>query len=428
VTKTQHSSRRRGRIKEVRPGSWTIRVYFGRGSNGSALFGHQTVQGTRRDAERALTVLLKKKDEGLQPERFKKSVGERVEECITIHCQRASERTRYGYQAVLERYLKPETHLWGKKLVALTPQDVQRWLNQLAQQANTRAKATTPGPRTLSGTTVRQARSYLRLCLTKAERLGYVTRNVAKLVELPPLDHREMRCFTPEQAQIFLDALDAQAKDAAAAACSAVEQGKRTDLLSEQRYIRASLYALFVVLIDTGIRPGEAAGLKWEDLDGSVLRVRRALKEIRPGQKKELGPTKTGKPRSIPLGRRGRPALARLQQEQNTWRVYAEGIFHNEGFIFSTSTGSPIDFQNVRNQHFKPTLERLGLPDIRLYDLRHTAATILLKQKVSPKVVQERLGHSTIMLTMDTYSHVLEGMQEAATEAMDLALGSSRFG
>jgi integrase len=108
--------------------------------------------------------------------------------------------------------------------------------------------------------------------------------------------------------------------------------------------------------------------------------------------------------------------------------MYAEGIFQDEGFIFSTSTGSPIDFQNVRNQHFKPTLERLGLPDIRLYDLRHTAATILLKQKVSPKVVQERLGHSTIMLTMDTYSHVLEGMQEAATEAMDLALGSSRFG
>jgi integrase len=64
----------------------------------------------------------------------------------------------------------------------------------------------------------------------------------------------------------------------------------------------------------------------------------------------------------------------------------------------------------------------------RLYDLRHTAATILLKQKVSPKVVQERLGHSTIMLTMDTYSHVLEGMQEAATAAMDSALGSSRFG
>ena len=402
-------------------------MYFGRASNGSALFGHQTVPGTRRDAERALTVLLKKKDDGQQPERFKKSVGEWVEECITTHCHRASERTRYGYQAVLERYLKPETHLWGKKLVALTPQDVQQWLNQLAQQAHSRSKAKSPS-RPLSATTVRQARSYLRVCLTKAERLGYVTRNVAKLVELPPREHREMRCFTPEQAQIFLDALDGQAKDAAAAACSAVEQGKRTDLLSEQRYLRASLYALFVVLIDTGIRPGEAAGLKWEDLDGSVLRVRRALKEIRPGQKKELGPTKTGKPRSIPLGKRARPALARLQQEQNTWRVYAEGIYQDEGFIFGSSMGTPVDFQNIRNQHFKPMLEQLGLPDIRLYDLRHTAATILLKQKVSPKVVQERLGHSTIMLTMDTYSHVLEGMQEAATEAMDLALGSSRFG
>lgn len=374
------------------------------------------------------TVLLKKKDEGLQPERFKKSVGEWVDECITTHCQRASERTRYGYRAVLERYLKAETHLWRKKLVALTPQDVQRWLNELAQQAHTRTKTKTPGPRPLSATTVRQARSYLRLCLTKAERLGYVTRNVAKLVELPPSAHREMRCLTPEQAQVLLNALEVQAKHAAAAASSAAEQDKRTDLLNEERYLRASLYALFVVLIHTGVRPGEAAGLKWEDLDGPVLRVRRALKEIRPGQKKELGPTKTGKPRSIPLGRKALSALARLRQEQNTWRVYTEGIFQDEDFMFSTSTGSPLDFQNIRNQHFKPMLERLGLPDIRLYDLRHTSATILLKEKVSPKIVQERLGHSTIKLTMDTYSHVLEGMQEAATEAMESALGSSRFG
>jgi hypothetical protein len=172
VTRSQSSSRRRGRIKEIRPGIWRIRVYFGRGSGGSALFGHQTVQGTRRDAEQALTVLLKKKDDGVQPERFKKSVGEWVEECISTHCQRASERTKYGYRAVLERYLKPEAHLWGKKLVALTPQDVQRWLNQLAHQTHTRTKAKSPTPRPLSATTVRQARSYLRLCLTKAERLG----------------------------------------------------------------------------------------------------------------------------------------------------------------------------------------------------------------------------------------------------------------
>ena len=140
--------------------------------------------------------------------------------------------------------------------------------------------------------------------------------------------------------------------------------------------------------------------------------MRRALKEIRPGQKEELGPTKRGKPRSIPLGRRLQSARARLRQEQNTWRVYAEGTFHDDGFIFATSTGSPVEFQNIRNQYFKPMLKRLGPPDIRLYDLRHTAAPDSLKQKVSPKVVQEPLGHSTVMLTMDTYSHVLEGMQE----------------
>jgi integrase len=259
VTRTQRTSRQRGRIREVRPGTWRIRVYFGRGSNGSALLGHQTVQGTRRDAERALTVLLKKKDDGIQPEQCRKSVGEWVVECTKTHCQRASERTRIGYRTVLERYLKPESHLWGKKLVALTPQDVQGWLNGLAQQIHSRTKA--KRARQLSGTTVRQARSYVRLCLTKAERLGYITRNVAKLVELPPLAHHEMGCLTPEQAQTLLNALEIQAREAAAAVSRALEQGERNDFLREQRYLRASLYALFSTLIETGVRPGEAAGL-----------------------------------------------------------------------------------------------------------------------------------------------------------------------
>ncbi|MDZ4864391.1 MAG: tyrosine-type recombinase/integrase [Gemmatimonadota bacterium] len=412
--------RRRGRITEALPGVWRVRVYFGRGSDGRALFKHKTVRGTKRDADRVLTLLLKQKDEmrdrGDIPVRDHRTVEEWIEECLDKYCQRASPRTREHYRVTLRRYLKPFPELRAKKLTALNEVDVQGWLNRL-------------GEGDLSTRTVAQVRGYFRICLRKAKHMRLIRDNPMEGSELPRPQHREMKCLSAEQAAKFLAGWEEDAKQAANAVEVAAASGGRTDLLFEQRHFRAVLYALFTVMIDTGLRPGEAAGLKWSDLEGSHLRVRRAWKQLGEG-KWGLGPTKTGKPRSIPLGKRTQLALARLKQERNTWRVYAEGIFHDEDFIFTSAVGTPVDFQNIRSQHFKPMLKRLQLPDIRLYDLRHTAATILMGEKVNPKVVQERLGHSSITLTLDTYSHVLEGMQEEATAAMDAALsrGAARIG
>jgi integrase len=105
----------------------------------------------------------------------------------------------------------------------------------------------------------------------------------------------------------------------------------------------------------------------------------------------------------------------KLQQEQ---RLFAGDRWKENDLIFPSTVGTPMEPRNLM-RHFKSVLNAGGLPDIRFHDLRHTAATLMLQQGIHPKVVQERLGHSAISLTLDTYSHVLPSMQEEAAKAMD---------
>lgn len=99
------------------------------------------------------------------------------------------------------------------------------------------------------------------------------------------------------------------------------------------------------------------------------------------------------------------------------------GLFVDHGMVFTSRTGTPVMRQDLITRSFKPLLKKAGLPDIRFHDLRHTCATLLLVKGVHAKLVQELLGHSTISITLDTYSHVLPGMGDAAAGAMDEALG-----
>ena len=97
----------------------------------------------------------------------------------------------------------------------------------------------------------------------------------------------------------------------------------------------------------------------------------------------------------------------------------AGDLYQDNGLVFATQVGTPINPRNLTGRSFKPLLTRAGLPDIRFHDLRHTAATLLLTRGVHPKLVQELLGHATISITLDTYSHVLPGMAEQTASAME---------
>jgi integrase len=166
--------------------------------------------------------------------------------------------------------------------------------------------------------------------------------------------------------------------------------------------------------------PEAATGLKWEDadLDEGDLRLNRAL----AGSNLTTPKTKRSH-RRIDLSAASIAALKAHRKRQPKERMRKAGLWRDHDLIFASAVGTPLSHRNVVRS-FKALLKRADLPvSTRLYDLRHTCATLLLGSNVHPKYVQELLGHASITLTLDTYSHVLKGMDGGIGGAMDEALG-----
>lgn len=179
-----------------------------------------------------------------------------------------------------------------------------------------------------------------------------------------------------------------------------------------------------MLAITTGLRRGELLGLRWDDadLERGTLRVGRAL--VREGGRHTLGETKTRRGRRlVNLTPRTVAVLKAHRKRQLEQRVELAGMYEDHGLIFASEIGTPLNPENLVKRSFKPLLKRAGLPEIRFHDLRHTCATLLMGRGVHPKLVQELLGHATIAMTLDTYSHYLPSMGDQASGAMGDALG-----
>ncbi len=248
----------------------------------------------------------------------------------------------------------------------------------------------------LAPATVRKIHSTLHKALSQAVADGLIPRNAAD-VKAPRPAPDEMRPLSEAEARAFLDA--------------AREAGDRFE-------------PLYVLAITTGLRRGELLGLRWDDadLDRGTLRVGRAL--VRVGGRHVVGETKTKRGRRrVNLTPRTVAALKAHRKRQLERRVRLAGLYEDHGLIFSSENGTPLNPENLVKRSFKPLLERAGLPEIRFHDLRHTCATLLLGRGVHPKIVQELLGHATIAMTLDTYSHYLPSMGDQASGAMGDAFG-----
>ena len=180
----------------------------------------------------------------------------------------------------------------------------------------------------------------------------------------------------------------------------------------------------------SGMRPEEYLGLQWKDIDfenGSAT-VQRALVWNRKGGGWSLQEPKTSKSRrNVPLPSSVLSELKIRRKKQLEERLRLGQAYQNNDFIFATEIGTPILTSNLMRRHFKPILKEAKLSEkIRLYDLRHSCATLLLAEGENPKVVSERLGHATIVLTLDTYSHVLPSMQQSATNKLENLLYSKK--
>lgn len=181
------------------------------------------------------------------------------------------------------------------------------------------------------------------------------------------------------------------------------------------------LHALWVVLTTTGVRLGEALGLRWEDVDltRGRITIRRALQRHRGKGLVFVEPKTQRSRRTIHLAHGTISALQRHKRGvQAQERLHAGPAWQEHNLVFATEIGRPLDGGQV-NARFHRALDGANLPDLRVHDLRHTAATLLLIQGVHPKIVQEMLGHSTITLTLDTYSHVAPALHAEVALKME---------
>lgn len=371
-----------GQIIPRGPGKFLVRVYLGTDASGKRQYHSKTIHGNKKDAQAYLTKVLRERDLGefIEPSRI--TLSEYLDEWLKIAVKpRVEEKTYNDYSDRLRLYIKPP--LGGFKLAKISPEQIQIIYNGMIERG-------------LSPRTVRYTHSILRNALQQAVKWGKMNRNPADLVDLPKQKRAEMKVLSPGEAVRFMAVI-----------------------------VYSRFKAFFSLLLSSGMRPGEALGLKWPDIDfeGKRVTVNRSLTDIR-GRGWALKEPKTDRSRrTIPLPALVIEDLLEHKTIQAAEKLKAKpGEYNDQGFIFAAKNGEPMIENNIAKRYFKPLLKDAGLPDIRLYDLRHTCATLLLAAGVNPKVVSERLGHASITLTLDTYSHVLPDMQAAAVEKLEKIL------
>ncbi len=289
--------------------------------------------------------------------------------------------TYQGYERIVRLHIKPT--LEGVKLERLTPLHV-RGLYRERLEAG------------LAPRMVQFIHTTLHKALKQAVADNLIPRNVTEAVKAPRPEGKEMRPLSHDQARALLGAA----------------RGER-------------LEALYVLALTTGMRQGELLGLKWEDFDGEAgtLHVQRTLSTAM-GEGFSFTPPKTAKSRrSIKVPQMALHSLRRHRTAQLEERMKLAGLWKDHDLVFTSGVGTPVSRADLITRSFKPLLRQAGLPDLRFHDLRHTCATLLLGKGVHVKLVQELLGHSTIAVTLDTYSHVLPGMDDRLADTMDDALG-----
>ncbi len=327
---------------------------------------------TRQEAQERLREALRARDRGITPTHG--TVGAYLRAWLEGTRLTVRQRTHQGYEQLVRDHLIPG--LGRVRLERLQPQQVAELYARLSEAG-------------LSAKTVRNVHQCLHRALEQAVSYRVLASNPAHGVQPPRVERAEMQALSPEEARRVLEVA-------------------REDPLE----------ALWVLAITAGLRQGELRALRWPDVDLAAARLQvvasmegRRVSEARPAEPK----TRRSR-RAVELTAAAVRALGRHRDAQ-----LVAGVIPT-AYVFTREDGRPMSGQQLYDRWLR-LAQRAGVPVVRFHDLRHTAATLMLGRGVHPKLVSEMLGHSTIAITLDLYSHVTPAMHREAARAMDELLG-----
>ncbi len=371
----------RGHIVQRSKGTYSIKISLGKdpttGKYKSQWF---TVKGSKRDTEKRLSEILHQLDTGTFMKPGKTTVAEYLQRWLVDYGKpNLSPRSYERYESIVRVHLLPS--LGNISLVQLRPEYIQRHYNNMLKAG-------------LSARTIRYHHVVLHKALQTAIKWGLLVRNVADGVDVPHAHSKEIQTWQEHELSQFLNA----ARDTA-------------------------YYALFYTALFTGMRRSELLALRWQDIDLILgqISVCRGLHHLKDGSYIFTQLKSVKSYRTIALSPSAIITLQEHWEKQVSQAAMLGLSISSDSLVFSTFDGKPLR-PNTISRAWHNLAAKAGVRVIRFHDARHTHASIMLKQGIHPKIVQERLGHSTISITLDTYSHVAPGLQEAAAKRFDDAI------
>ena len=371
--------------------SWEITIDTGRDpSTGKRRRHFESVRGSKKEAQQRLAELMVTIEQGTYIKQHRYMTLEAwLRQWLDGHAlSNLAAKTRDSYTHELGNYIIPS--LGNIRLSELRPHHIHRYI----------AKALTHGRRLraggLSHRTVQYHYRILSKSLDDAIKMGLIMFNPCKGVSPPRPSRTNIPALGPDELNKLISAIK-----------------------------ESSFYLYYYTLLLTGLRRSELLALKWNevDLELATIYVSHSLHRLNDGSIVIKEPKSAHSRRPVDLPVSLAKLLRKYKANQEMERLMLVGKLGGDDFVFSHPDGAPLN-PNTVTHAFAKIIKRAGMPSIRLHDLRHIHATILLKAGVHPKVVQERLGHSSITTTLDIYSHTVPGLQKAAAERLDALLSN----
>ena len=383
-----------GTLKKLADNKWLVRVYLGRDEQGKVKHFNKTIHGNKTTAQKFLNKKVTEQDTGILIRPTNETLNAHLDQWQNVVVKsNVRPRTAESYESLIKSHVRGG--IGTKRLTDIRVLDIEKLYSKMIADG-------------YSPKTVRHVHNVISSAMEKAIDWEKLPTNPCKRIKLPKLRRGEMKYFTQDEAIQFLEAA----------------MGDR-------------FYALFLLAITTGMRPEEYLALRWSDIDFKrrVLYVRRVLISVRGGGFVFDKPKTANSERQIEFRETALNALKAHKMAQLKEIHDSKGMYHDNELVFASIAGTPVQHRNLDRRHFKKIIESANtkiiernekllnklplLPVIRLYDLRHTASTLMLQAGVNIKAISGQLGHASSVLTLDTYSHITPSMQEDGANRME---------